>query len=185
MRRRHLPRAAATLALTLAVATGLTGLAACADEADTTTGGPGHGGEPTHGTMVEGDGWEGVLLYSPIDHVQLPDGTVVEDASSFIPTEADVRRFEDQVDTALPDAGNPSHGEDTPDDLDGYVRQYSGVEGGGVRHLVVAGICPSAAEDMDWDAGWIEVNDGGTCFWDAKMDLDTGEIHRLSFHGSA
>jgi hypothetical protein len=38
---------------------------------------------------------------------------------------------------------------------------------------------------MDWADGWIEVSDGGTCFWDATMDLATGEILRLSFHGSA
>jgi len=183
MRRRDLPRAAAALVLTLV---GTIAAAGCADEADDaiTTGEPGQSGEPVHGTVVEGDGWEGALLDAHLDHLQLDDGTVVEEVSSFVPTEADVRRFEDQVDAALPGAATP-HGDDAPDDLDGYVRQYTGVEGSGNRHLVVAGICASAAEDMEWNEGWIVVNDGGTCFWDAEMDLDTGDILSLSFHGSA
>jgi len=182
MRRRDLPRAAAALVLTL---TGTIGASACADEADDaiTTGEPGQSAEPAHGTVVEGDGWEGALLDAHLDHLQLDDGTVVEEVSSFVPTEADVRRFEDQVDAALPGAANP-HGDDAPDDLDGYVRQYTGVEGGGARHLVVAALC-SPEQFPDWETQWIFVSDGGTCFWDATMDLATGEILGLSFHGQA
>ncbi|MDD9371572.1 MAG: hypothetical protein PV358_15750 [Acidimicrobiales bacterium] len=43
----------------------------------------------------------------------------------------------------------------------------------------------AAAEDLERKEGWIVVDDGGTCFWDAEMDLDTGDILSLSFHGSA
>jgi hypothetical protein len=178
MRRRHslLPTAAA-LALAVALAGG------CADEATPTT--TGTGPAPSPDTTIAGDGWQGVLLGSGVDWLELADGTLVEDVESFTPTEDDAQRFEDQLPAALDDASNPSGEQVSADDLDGYVRQYTGVEGGGARQLVVAGICDGAAADLDWQDGWIEVNDGGACFWDATMDLETGEILRLYFHGSA
>lgn len=147
------------------------------------------------GAAVEGDGYEGVVLDAGLDWLQRPDGTLVEDVTSFVPTEADVERFE----TALRDepTGEPTDertdeptGE--PTDLSDYVRQYTGVaatDGSGDRHLVVAGICASAAGPggslSDWRDGWIEVADGGDCFWDATMDLTSGDILRFGFHGSA
>ena len=42
---------------------------------------------------------------------------------------------------ALATATNPSGEAVTVDDLGDYVRQYTGVEGGGARHLVVAALC--------------------------------------------
>jgi hypothetical protein len=37
----------------------------------------------------------------------------------------------------------------------------------------------------EWRTQRIEVMDGGSCFWDATMDVETGEIIRLGFHGAA
>jgi len=140
-------------------------------------GGPGH--VPSSGALVEGDGYEGVLLDAGLDWLQRSDGTVVEDVTTFVPAEADVERFEAELDT------------EEPTDLTGYVRQYTGVasDGGDDRHLVVAGICATAADAGgsldDWRDGWIEVADGGDCFWDATMDLTSGDLLRFGFHGSA
>jgi hypothetical protein len=191
MRRRHLSPSAAVL-VPLGALVALAGLTACADEADTTTAGPAPTTvapdpppAPRDGAVVEGDGWRGVLLDAGLDWLQLDDGTLVEDVTSFVPSQADVERFEDQLPAALPNATNPSGEPVTADDLDGYVRQYTGVAGGGARHLVVAAICDDQAAGMDWQDGWIEVSDGGACFWDATMDLDTGAILRFYVHGSA
>ncbi|HMG39759.1 MAG TPA: hypothetical protein VK611_00450 [Acidimicrobiales bacterium] len=155
-------------------------IAGCGD--DGSSAGPfgaGGVGEPDAGTLVEGDGYRGVLLDA---------GPTFEGAEGFVPTEADVARFEERLPAALPAAVNASGEEVTPDDLGGYVRQYAGVSGGsdGGRQLVVAGICDTAAADgmSDWEHGWIEVSDGGACFWDATMDLATGEILHVYFHGS-
>jgi len=157
-------------------------IAGCGDD-DSTAGPFGPGGvgdrELDAGTLVEGDGYRGVLL---------DRGASFEGGEWFVPTEADVARFEERLPAALPAAVNASGEEVTPDDLGGYVRQYAGVSGGsdGGRQLVVAGICDTAAADgmSDWEHGWIEVSDGGACFWDATMDLATGEILRVYFHGS-
>jgi len=134
--------------------------------------------------LVSGDGWRGVLLEADVGWLELPDGTLVEDVDPFLPTEDDARRFEQQLPAALATATNPSGEIVTADDLDGYVRQYTGVEGGGARQLVVSALC-SPEDFPEWETQWIEVSDGGACFWDATMDLESGEILRLYFHGQA
>ncbi|HEY8545992.1 MAG TPA: hypothetical protein VIL36_13130 [Acidimicrobiales bacterium] len=157
------------------------GLVACGDGDGPLVGpGGGPGGEGRHGEVVEGDGYEGVLLDAHLDWLQRADGTLVRDVTSFVPTAEDVARFE----AALPSAAGGA-------DLSDHVRQYTGVaaRSGDDRHLVVAGICrretlPGEPLD-DWREGWLEVSDGGDCFFDATMDLATGEILRFAFHGQA
>lgn len=190
---RHLPRLAAGLALATALLAG-----ACADEAagpivDGAPGGtddptgpttaPGGGG--TTGTTVGGAGWQGALLDAHLDWLQLADGTLIDEGvGSFRPSADDAARFEAALPAALPTATNPSGETVGDEDLAGYVRQYTGVEADGHRHLVVGALC--APDDFpEWRTQWIEVMDGGACFWDATMDLDTGEIIRLGFHGAA
>ena len=184
---RHLTRLVGAATLVVAVAA-----AACADEADQTIvdGGPVETTEPSDPTgtgpaVVEGDGWRGVLLDAHLDWLQLDDGTLIDEGvTSSVPAEEDVIRFEAGLPAALPPAANSTGEEVTAEDMDGYVRQYTGVEAEGHRQLIVAALC--APEDFpEWRTQWIEVNDGGTCFWDATMDLDTGEIIRFSFHGAA
>lgn len=167
-----------TLALTAALA------AACGDDGGddppTATGDE----RPDSGTLVDGDGYRGVLLDAHLDDLQPVEGPSLEgdEVASFVPTEDEVAQFEAQLPAALPEANNPNLEEVAPEDLPDYVRQYTGVAGGGQEQLVVAGFCD---EEMDWQDGWIQVADGGTCFWDATMDLGTGEILRFAFNGSA
>jgi hypothetical protein len=180
---RPLPRLLATaLGVTLVVTA-----AACAQEADPSPrGGPAPTEAPTGGDdhLVSGDGWRGALLVADVGGIELPDGTWLDDVESFRPTEDDARRFEDALPAALATASNPSGEPLDVADLDDYVRQYTGVEGGGQRHLVVVALC-SPDDFPDWENHWIEVSDGGACFWDATMDLATGEILRVSVHGQA
>jgi hypothetical protein len=189
MSHRHPRLHPAALMAVGALALGTLVLGACAEDAgtdaspDPTTPGPTEPG-PSSPDTIAGDGWRGALLDAQLDWLQLEDGTMLDDVTSFAPTEDDARRFEAQVGTALVGADTRS-GEEVPEDLDDYVRQYTGVESGSVRHLVVAGLCESYLSDDGWRYSWIEVADGGTCFWDATMDLGSGEIIRFSFHGSA
>jgi hypothetical protein len=167
-------------------------LGACADEADgpIVDGAPVPTDEPTgpptgSGATVSGDGWEGVVLDAGLDWLQLDDGTLVDQGvRSFVPDRDDVARFEAGLPEALATATNPSGEQVTVDDLTAYVRQYTGVEGDGHRQLVVAALCDPDAFP-EWRSQWIEVMDGGACFWDATMDLASGAIIRFSFHGSA
>jgi hypothetical protein len=134
--------------------------------------------DPGNGTLVEGDGYQGVLLDAHIDYLQPKDGPGIDEGvRSFVPSEDDVARFEDE----LPDAA----------ELRTYFRQYTGVaatdgDGQDHRQLVVQGVCASAKDDgTDWEHGWVEVADGGTCFWDATLDLRSGDLIRFGYHGDA
>lgn len=174
------------LALALTLALAALAPACTDDDGPTTTGGGGGGGDdrPDSGTLVDGEAYRGVLLDADLDHLQTADGSVVEDdVESFVPTEDEVAAFEAKLPAALPEATNPNLEEVAPDDLAGYVRQYTGVASGSEEQLVVAGFCNG--DEMDWQDGWIQVSDGGTCFWDATMDLTSGEIVRFAFNGSA
>ncbi|MGP4110222.1 hypothetical protein ACTWP5_04795 [Streptomyces sp. 4N509B] len=155
----------------------------------------GTGGGDGSGTVVEGDGWRGVLLESYHSSVTLPDGTSV-DAESGVPDEADVERFEE----ALPPTEEYPHGPEGSEaeaiGLDeGYVRQYTEMSevGGEGRHwLLVGALCEDFVEEPDepelsapdWTEEWVVVQDGGSCFWNASMDLATGEIVDFSFNGA-
>ena len=184
---RHPTRLLGTLALAAVLLVG-----ACADEADgpIVDRAPGPTDEPTDPppsgpATVSGDGWQGVLLDAHLDWLQLDDGTLVDEGvRSFAPERDDVTRFEAGLPQALATATNPSGEQVTVDDLAEYVRQYTGVEGDGHRQLIVAALCDPDAFP-EWQSQWIEVMDGGACFWDATMDLASGEIIRFSFHGSA
>jgi hypothetical protein len=106
--------------------------------------------------------------------------------SSFVPTEDEVATFEGVLPAAFAAAIDPTIHEVTADDLPSYVRQYTGVASDDLQQLVAHGFCDSAADDdFGWQDGWIEVNDGGACFWDATLDLATGTIVRFTFNGSA
>lgn len=145
--------------------------------------------EPESGTAVEGDGWRGTLLESHHASMTLPDGTLV-DATSHVPQRTDAARFE----AALPPTEEFAYGVDGPETIEldpGYVRQYTELRGDGHRQLVVQGLCEEFTEEPDepelsapdWTTEWIAVADGGSCFWNASMDLASGEILAFSFNG--
>jgi hypothetical protein len=151
------------------------------DEPGGTVDEPDQNEAPEHGTPVEGDGWRGVLLNGYLDSIQPDDGDN-QDATSFVPTEEDARQFEEQ----LPDVEPSGWNDPEPVDWSDYVRQYTGVEGAGERHLKVGGLCVDQLDGFDsWEKSWVEVSDGGTCFWSATMDLASGEIIQFGFNGEA
>ncbi|WP_159029700.1 hypothetical protein [Streptomyces marincola] len=149
-------------------------LAGCGDEAEA-----GGEGRPDAGTFVEGTGWRGVVLQAPLEEIGLPDDPRLE-AESVVPYEADIERFEE----ALPatEVFEWGDGQTETVQLADYTRQYTEMTGGGRRALLVAGFCD---EDLvsGWETEWLMVMDGGSCFWDASMDLATGEIVSFGFHG--
>lgn len=167
-------RVALALAALMAVAS------ACGDDGDSILTSGRQTDESEHGTLVEGEGWRGVLLDGRLDSIQ-PDGAGSSvEATSFVPSEDDARRFEEQ----LPEVDSLDAGwdQDEPVDWSVYVRQYTGVEGAGERHLRVHGSCD---RPEGWERSWMQVDDGGTCYWYATMDLATGEIFRFRFNGEA
>ncbi|MEO3751196.1 hypothetical protein [Streptomyces sp. B6B3] len=137
------------------------------------------------GTLVEGDGWRGVLLETSLqDSITLPSGETV-DAVSRVPALADVERFEELLppteEFTWPSGANGQSETEIVELNEDYVRQYTELSAGDHRQLRVMGICnPSMS---GWQDEWLLVADGGSCFWDATMDLAADEITSFSFYG--
>ena len=114
--------------------------------------------------MVEVNGNPGVILeasaYRP-------------DAEGWSPDLASLQAAEDAV-------AAESTGDRAPQ-LDGY-RQYVGIVEEGDRKVIVNSMC----QEIDgWDSSYIEVADGGPCFWNAVYNVDTGELELLIVNGEA
>lgn len=62
------------------------------------------------------------------------------------------------------------------DELTTYVRQYAGIDGDA---LEVNALCDT---DVDWQESWIEVDDGGACYWNATV-VD-GRVESFQVNGS-
>ncbi|RMI41942.1 hypothetical protein [Streptomyces triticirhizae] len=139
------------------------------------------GGEESSGGIVEGDGWRGALLASAgLDSFTLRDGTEA-DAEPRVPERADVERFEEALPPTQEFTGVPDEPETVQ--LDGtYVRQYTELAADTERRLIVQGICDPDGFP-EWESRWVEVMDGGSCFWHASMDLESGEILGFTFNG--
>jgi len=69
--------------------------------------------------------------------------------------------------------------------VDTYARQYVGV--GDDEDLVsVNALCEESLDSFeDWEDEPILVNDGGPCFWQATVDLATGEVDPFTVNGNA
>ncbi len=122
------------------------------------------GQPPTMSTIVEINGHPGVIL---------DVATYRQDVEGWMPTEADLQEAEDAV-LAAP-AG------DRAPQIDGY-RQYVGIIEDGQRKIVVNSMC---MELDGWTESYIEVADGGSCFWNATYNVDTGELELLIVNGDA
>jgi len=75
-------------------------------------------------------------------------------------------------------------------DVSAYVVQLQGQVVGGRRVVRLAGACQQFAEQFtddleNIDTRFIEVFDGGDCFFDAVFDLKSKRLIRFSFHGLA
>ncbi len=74
---------------------------------------------------------------------------------------------------------NPDLGVDA---IDTYARQYVGI-GEGEDVVSVNALC--AVDDLDWEDQLVVVADGGSCFWQATVDLPTSEVLSFTVNGEA
>ena len=68
-------------------------------------------------------------------------------------------------------------------DLSEYKRQYLGVLANGQRVIHVNFFCN--AHGLDWSQEFVFVTDGGSCYFEVKYNVETGEFSDLSIHGEA
>ena len=66
------------------------------------------------------------------------------------------------------------------DKAPGYYRQAIGYRSGGHRHLFVNYVC---AVEGDWRTQLLVVKDGGSCYFQADIDLDAGAVAHLTVNG--
>lgn len=119
---------------------------------------------PSTALMVEVNGHPGVIL-----DVE----TYRHDVEGWTPGTADLQAAEDAVLAAPPGRREPQ--------IDGY-RQYVGIIENGQRKIAVNSMC---MEIDGWTERYIEVADGGACFWNAVYNVDTGELESLIVNGDA
>ncbi len=66
--------------------------------------------------------------------------------------------------------------------LDGSYRQYiGGRDRKGTIWIYVNGFCRTLERDMNTE--WIQVHDGGWCYWQALVNLTSGKIEWLYVNG--
>ena len=71
-------------------------------------------------------------------------------------------------------------------DLLDYFRQYCVLrDGEGHRIVFLNAICAPAASKAPWQQGWIEVEDGGSCYFQALFDLSAGRVVEFNVNGEA
>ena len=129
------------------------------------TGGPAIVSPPrTTNSMVEINGNPGVILDA---------SSYRRDAEGWSPDIADLEAAEEAVMAEPPGPREPQ--------LDGY-RQYVGIVDEGERKVIVNSMC---MEIDGWTEGYIEIADGGSCFWNALYNVDTGELEFLIVNGEA
>jgi hypothetical protein len=69
--------------------------------------------------------------------------------------------------------------------LSGYRRQYRGTTRKGRRVLDVNAFCVGDSSAGDWLLDWVDVFDGGECFFRATYDVERHEFTGLHIHGVA
>ncbi len=148
-------------------------------------------------TFALGAGYVDASLVSPsgpgctegLTTVDLGLGGVVLTAEEFgadqggTPTVDDVLAAEAAVAAALPtsdDERAPQVAERYPDD---YARQYAGVVVDGRELLAINAFC--YVSDASWLTSFQAFMDGGDCFWQAEVDVATGEVVTFSVNGEA
>lgn len=128
------------------------------------TGGPPVISPPTTANLVEINGNPGVILDA---------SDYRRDAEGWTPEIAHLQAAEDAVSAEPPGRREPQ--------LDGY-RQYVGIIDEGDRKVIVNSMC---MEIDGWTESYIEVMDGGACFWHALYNVETGELEFLIVNGEA
>src|SRR5436190_2153793 len=99
----------------------------------------------------------------------------------FTPTEADARRFEAGL-VAFLAKSRPPEEPDLYRKVGSYVRQYTGGTQDGRRLLFVTFAC---REDAGWGERFLDINDGGSCYFDVGYDLDAGAYTYVGVHHDA
>jgi hypothetical protein len=101
----------------------------------------------------------------------------------WTPSRDDVLAFEERLGPYLQQAAPPQTDPSPVSDLNKYRRQYIGILVDGQRVIFANFFCNG--NPTDWQNGLVFPIDGGSCYFDVKYDVETGELYDLSIHGEA
>lgn len=108
-----------------------------------------------------------------------------ESTGYWTPTEKDVLVVENEVGFFLQENSDAFRLQESPvwERLDEYNRQYLGIILGEKKIIYANFFCSQI--DFDWRKDFVFVMDGGSCFFQFKYDVDTGEFFDLQVNGEA
>jgi hypothetical protein len=68
-----------------------------------------------------------------------------------------------------------------------YFRQYAGIVLGGHKIIYVNALCETAGNKYEtyWRERFVQVFDGGDCYWSVRYDPETGRFSELMVNGVA
>ncbi len=108
-----------------------------------------------------------------------------ESTDYWTPTESDVLAIENQVVSFLQENSDAFRLQESPvwERLNKYNRQYLGIILGEKKIIYANFFCNSF--ESNWHKEFVFVLDGGSCFFQFKYDVNTGEFFDLQVNGEA
>jgi hypothetical protein len=114
-------------------------------------------------------------------------GLALEDAGPYwTPTAQQIEKLESRLAAYL--AANPPQDGHPVINILEYGRQYVGVTRAGKKAIFLNAFCPSylsLAKDKSWLKELVQVEDGGSCFFQVYFDPESSEFSALLYNGVA
>ena len=102
----------------------------------------------------------------------------------WTPSTEDIMTLEEGLDEYLQENAHIFYSETPPwEKLEKYQRQYIGYKENG-NHMIYGNYFCGAGK-LDWTVEFIEVMDGGECFFQVRYDADSGVFTELRVNGEA
>lgn len=138
----------------------------------------------TSDQVIQTDTYEGVI-FSQEKTEQMGLGPILDSSASgyWTPDRDQVQSLEDRLEPYLQQATPQAHrGPLRP--LNEYTRQYVGLLINEQRVIYTNFFCNPLDHD-NWQREYVLVMDGGSCYFEIKYDVETGELYGLSIHGES
>lgn len=133
--------------------------------------------------LITTNNFEGVIFTAASTEQMRLDLMIGEKTEGYwTPGRDDVLVFEQRLEPYLQQAA-PQTYPGPLRELNVYQRQYVGILVNGQRVIFANFFCN--AYDTDWQREFVFVLDGGSCYFEVKYDIETGEFYDLSIHGEA
>jgi hypothetical protein len=133
--------------------------------------------------LITTDNFEGVIFAAAgAEQMDLEFITGDKTDGYWTPGRDDVLAFEQRLAPYLQQAA-PQTYPGRLRELNVYRRQYAGILVNGQRVIFANFFCN--AHDTGWQREIVFVLDGGSCYFEVKYDVETGEFSDLSIHGES